>query len=247
MSHTKFSPSITKELGYYVYLYTDPRDGQTFYVGKGKGNRAFAHLDEDSEHEKVKIIHEIREAGLEPQIEVLVHGLEEEASLRVEAAVIDLLGKDKLTNKVGGYRSSSHGRMTLEQLRAIYEKEEVTVTDPAILIRISKLFRHNMSPAELYDATRHAWPVGDRANQIKYALAVYDGIVREVYEVSTWLEAGSTFLNKKPSGGRGVEKRKEFVGRVAAEEIRKKYLYKSVSNYFKKGQQFPFTYVGLAE
>lgn len=242
----KFSQAISKKLGYYVYIYTDPRDGKVFYVGKGKGNRAFAHLEEDSEHDKVKIIREIREAGLEPQIEILVHGLEDEASLRVEAAVIDLLGKDNLTNKASGYRSSTHGRMTVNQLRGTYEAEEVEVTDPSILIKISQLFRHNMTEMELYDATRHAWSVGEKANQIKYALAVYDGIVREVYEISTWLPAGSTFMSDGPSGGKGASTRKEFVGKVAPEEIRDKYLYKAVNTYFKKGQQNPITYAGLS-
>lgn len=41
---TKFPASVSKKLGSYVYLYIDPRDGVPFYVGKGTGNRCFAHL-----------------------------------------------------------------------------------------------------------------------------------------------------------------------------------------------------------
>jgi len=116
-----------------------------------------------------------------------------------------------------------------------------------MLIRISKDYRHNMTPTELYDVTRHAWPVSDRAGKVKYAFAVYDGIIREVYEISAWLDAGSTFRIKDPTGGEGVGGKKEFIGRVAQDCIRKAYLYKSVAHYFKKGQRFPFTYVGISE
>lgn len=35
----KFSPEVCDELKYYVYRLVDPRNGQTFYVGKGKNNR----------------------------------------------------------------------------------------------------------------------------------------------------------------------------------------------------------------
>ncbi len=45
-----------------------------------------------------------------------------------------------------------------------------------------------MTPAELYDATRASWKVGARRESAKYALAVFEGIVREVYEI---IEAGA--------------------------------------------------------
>ena len=37
----EFPSEVIKELGYYVYRLIDPRNGETFYVGKGKGNRIF--------------------------------------------------------------------------------------------------------------------------------------------------------------------------------------------------------------
>lgn len=39
MSIRSFSPEVCEKLGYYVYRLIDPRNGQTFYIGKGKGNR----------------------------------------------------------------------------------------------------------------------------------------------------------------------------------------------------------------
>ncbi|MCR2307669.1 hypothetical protein NSX65_32680, partial [Salmonella enterica] len=43
MDITEFPSGVIEHLGWYVYRLIDPRDGSTFYVGKGKGNRVFAH------------------------------------------------------------------------------------------------------------------------------------------------------------------------------------------------------------
>ena len=43
---SSFSPEVVERLNYYVYRLIDTRDGQTFYVGKGKGNRVFAHVND---------------------------------------------------------------------------------------------------------------------------------------------------------------------------------------------------------
>ena len=40
----RIAPAVARKLGYYVYLYVNPIDESIFYVGKGKGGRALAHL-----------------------------------------------------------------------------------------------------------------------------------------------------------------------------------------------------------
>lgn len=95
----KFSQTVVSHLKYYVYLYSNPQTGEIFYVGKGKGNRVFAHLDEQSDSEKVQYLNELKTHGLTPNIEILIHGLEDEkTALRVESSIIDLIGIKKLTN-----------------------------------------------------------------------------------------------------------------------------------------------------
>src|SRR5437762_11584608 len=110
MSELQIRPEVAQRLGYYVYLYVDPRTGKAFYVGKGQGSRALAHLSASAESRKVAVFRELTEAGLEPRIDVLAHGLrDEETAFRIEAAVIDLLGFDDLTNEVRGWRSVQTG------------------------------------------------------------------------------------------------------------------------------------------
>ena len=39
----EFLPGVAAKLGWYVYALGDPRHGNVFYIGKGKGNRAYQH------------------------------------------------------------------------------------------------------------------------------------------------------------------------------------------------------------
>ena len=48
----EFPPEVIKELDYYVYRLIDPRNGETFYVGKGKDNRIFEHLKKAIKNEE---------------------------------------------------------------------------------------------------------------------------------------------------------------------------------------------------
>lgn len=235
-----FQNEIINKLKYYVYIYSNPETDEIFYVGKGKGNRVFAHLSDDKENEKVKNINEIRNKGLEPKIEILIHGLEDsETALRVESAVIDLIGTDKLTNKVRGWESGIYGRMSVQQLIQMYKKEKADITEAALLIKINKLFRYGMSPIELYDATRGRWVIGDDKDKVEYAFSVYDGIIQEVYKVIQWFKANSTFSTRTPSD---KEERWEFIGNITSEDIRMKYVGKSVEHYYVKNEQNPIKY-----
>ncbi len=244
-----FPHAVLSKVGIYVYLYRDPRDGKIFYVGKGKGQRAFQHLSDEKDGPKKRKIQEIREAGLEPKIEILTHGLkDDETALKIEAALIDLIGIDELVNEVRGYEAISHGKMDVQELVALYDAPKGMIRDQGILlIRINQLFRHGMSPEELYEATRGVWKIGARRNSVRHVLALYQGVVKEVYAVEGWEPANWRVYRFRADELKAREKqdvgRWQFKGSVAKEPIRGRYLGKDVSKYLVKGAMNPIQYV----
>jgi uncharacterized protein len=241
----KLAPGIAEKLGYYVYAYVNPFDETIFYVGKGKGSRVFAHLEDETESRKVELIRNIRSLGEEPRIEILAHGLDTEAeAFRIESVAIGIVGIQFLTNKVQGYESDVVGRIPLSQLIALYTGEPVEITEPSLLIRINRHYRYDLTEEELYEVTRGIWKVGMRREKTEYAFAVFRGIIREVYSIERWVPAGSTLyrtgVHKKDLH---VPGRWEFVGRLADDAVRDKYINKSAENYFTRCSQNPVTYV----
>ena len=245
---TRFSHNSIEALKYYVYVYSDPDTKKPFYVGKGKGNRVFSHLNSKSESEKAKKINEIMGKGKTPIIEILAHGLDEETALKVEAAAIDLIGIKNLTNQQRGHESSSYGKIEVSLLDARYSHEKLDpddIIDNIMFIRINKRYRNDMTPMEIYEATRGYWRLNiENAKEVDYVLSVYDGMVLEVYEVAEWFPALSTYMDRsgKPNP-EDVKGRYEFVGRIADDDIRKRYADKFVRDFFSYGEANPIKYV----
>ncbi len=251
----RFSPKAIEQLGYYVYVYSNPDTRKPFYVGKGQGNRAFEHLKDRAETEKTQAIEQIRALGKEPLIEILAHGLDETTALKVEAAAMDLLGIQNLTNRQRGHESGLFGRIEASELNARYDHgtlDETDFIDNVVLIKINRSYRGDMLPFELYEMTRGYWKMSlEQAKWVNIALAVYDGMVIEAYRVARWLPAGSTAFamesRQKDGALQAVRvegaKRLEFVGAVADERTRDRYVGKSVASMFSLGQANPIRYV----
>ena len=229
------------ELGHYVYQYVDPATGEPFYVGVGVGNRAFSHLKDLRRSAKTQRIRSILASGRTPRVEIVVHGLRDRATaMKVEAALIDVLGLDRLTNEVRGWEAVRYGLRDAATLRGHYARQPVDVVHPSILIKIPRLFRPDMQALELYDAVRSAWKIGKQRERAHYAMPIFNGIVQEVYRIAAWLPAGSTLASREDTAD---PERWEFVGTLAEAAIRKRYQFKSVA-HLARGQN-PITYAGF--
>jgi hypothetical protein len=85
---------------------------------------------------------------------------------------------------------------------------------------------------------------------VKYVLAVYQGVVKEVYQTISWEPANWKSykyrleeLKERMSGSERYRGRWQFNGKMAEEPIRSRYLGKDVSKYLVKGGQNPIQYV----
>lgn len=227
----EFSNAVCERIGYYVYILKDPRNDTIFYVGKGKGNRLFQHvqcaLENATDNDKYNLIREIHKDGKEVEHFILRHGLEEKLSLEIESTIIDLLGIENLTNSVKGHDTWERGLKTVDEVFQHYDAKAVTFDEPCIIININRLYTRGISAQKLYDSTRASWIVGTKRDRAKFAIASYRGLVREVYEIEKWQSNGDRW---------------EFIGKIAKDEIRDKYLNQSLENYIKKGGQNPIRY-----
>lgn len=226
-----FSETVCLKIGHYVYILKDPRTGGIFYIGKGAGNRVFQHvrgdLDYYGEADKINLIRDIIRTGYKVELYLLRHGLTKDQALEIESACIDLLGLDNLTNLVKGHKSWERGLKTVQEVVQHYDAKTITITEPAIIININRLYVRFMNDDDLYKATKESWVLGPRKYHAQYILASYRGLVREVYVIENWY----------PVNGRWG-----FNGRIAPQEIRAKYLNNSLDAYIKKGSQNPIRY-----
>jgi hypothetical protein len=107
-----FPVGVSERLKTYVYRLIDPRNGETFYVGKGRGDRVFSHVraeidGDDLGNNKLQRIRTIRLAGFEVAHVIHRHGMDDKTAFEVEAALIDAY--PGLTNVVGGTGSGDDG------------------------------------------------------------------------------------------------------------------------------------------
>jgi len=243
---------LNSQLKNYVYIYSDPETGIPFYVGKGKGGRALDHLDDVGDNEKARTIKKILEGqGKEPLMEFLIYGVDEDIALKVEAAAIDLIGIDNLANRQRGHHAKEYGRVTIPELVGRLKNEEIKITEKVILIRINQLYNASYEPIKLYDVTRGVWKVNkEKADKAKFAMAVFNGQIKEVYEIISWFKAGTTFSSmhnkEEVVNNEKLKGRYEFIGNIAEKSIRDKYINKMVMRgIFVKGNQNPIRYINI--
>lgn len=233
-----FPPDVVDKLKIYVYRLIDPRNGETFYVGKGKGNRVFSHIRGDLEgddlDDKLSRIRDIHLAGFQVAHVIHRHGMDEHTASEVEAALIDAY--PGLTNIVGGAGSSDYGAMHAKEIIDRYCAEPAEFQHKALLISVNR----SATETSLYDATRYAWKISkSKAEQAELILAILHGIIVGAFVADKWLEATSENF----PGREGVSGRFGFVGRKASPDIEELYVRKRVPDeYRKRGAANPIKY-----
>jgi len=71
-----------------------------------------------------------------------------------------------------------------------------SLTIPPSLFTSTSYSGMGMSEIDLYDATRGVWRLNPKIAADRLAMAVFDGVIQEVYDVKQWLPAGSTYSTR---------------------------------------------------
>ena len=240
----RFPQECFETLRCYVYRLIDPRNGKTFYIGKGQGNRVFEHVNdelrfsnsfddnefpEDESSEKIQTIRAIRLAGLNVIHVIHRYGMTDNEAREVEAALIDAYSNE-ITNIRLGYgadRSTIDTQTLINNLSADEFLEPDDLDYVIIKTKISTIENNG----SLYEATRRAWHLRlDKVQSYRYVLSTINGVVEEVYEVDNWYKSEEIG-------------RVEFNGHVAPDHIRNLFIHKKLpSHYRTKGMAGPALY-----
>ncbi len=242
---------------YYVYALIDPEDNKIFYIGKGCGDRVFAHekeakhyskLEEQIERQKIDRINQIKEAG-QDVIRVIIHyGLTGEQALSAEAALISAFQQQgyNLTNLVAGYGGDE--AITVEEFDRAHGAEILSQNDikhRIMVIKINKLYNPNMSKEELYDAVRGCWRANlNRAQSVDYVFGVYHSLVVAVYKPTQWYSCMAAPEHVFPAHHKDDKK----IERILFiddnyQNMNSPYLYKSIESLYNFKAQNPISYL----
>jgi hypothetical protein len=249
-----FPLEIHEKIKFYVYRLIDPRNGETFYVGKGCGDRVFHHAaandsafkdfeaDASVLNARLGRIRDIIADGLEVIRVIHRHGMTEDEALHVEAALIDAY--PGLTNLQGSHGNSEFGCMPVQAIIQKYQARELDAQHSliAFLVRAETIKERG-----LYQACAAAWKVNVvRARECEFVLLVRNGIVAEVFKPTEWLAASRDHFPWLEEADDNYRNRWGFVGEPAEAEVREMYLGARIPTggqmpirYFKKGQPEP--------
>ena len=234
------------ELEFYTYALCEISEDNKripFYIGKGKNDRCLRHLEEKKDNERSRKIKNLA-ASKKLGIDILAYGLSEPESFIVESVCIDLMNIDNLTNTVRGHGDNTKRLPIGELASMMVTRDKITIPPEhkGVAFLLEKSFMHYFGDLELLEHTRGIW-TKKQPESVKYAYATYRGIIKEVFEIYTWVPAGTQQYFTRELDPQKVAKRHEFVGKKAPEEIRNKYIGELIDK--KRSFGDPFVKVGF--
>lgn len=140
---------------YYVYAYIDPRNGEPFYIGAGRGKRAWIHLTickQGSTHFYNKL-RKLLDAGVEPIVYLIVENVTKKQAFQIwEPFFIKAIGRRELkTGSLcnltdGGEAPSNLSPETRARMSTIQKKR---CTNPEVIARQSATMKKRCADLEV--------------------------------------------------------------------------------------------------
>ena len=241
----EFPEEAMEVLGCYVYRLIDPRNGETFYVGRGRRQRVFHHINDGSGGDfdpdpeqgavdpKLGRIRDIHAQGMTVQHIIHRHGMSESAAKEVEAALIDAY--PGLENRMAGSGSRDRGTRHADEIIREYVAEEFVVAEKLIMVSIGQIYHKRGA----YEAVRGSWRMSrKRAEEHgNLVLARYRKMIVGAYRPKEWL---SDMDERLPDQ---IEGRCGFVGEDAT-DVWAEYVGKRVpERYMKRGARIAWRYL----
>ena len=233
----EFSPEAAEAVGSYVYALIDPRKTKSdprrlFYIGKGCGQRCFAHAAAEVKwmrgkepNPKLELIRKIRRfTGSPPPIQLIAHHLTNEESHRLEAVLISVLQTDG--NLVSG-KYAGNVNLSADEIEGRFSRplKESAIGHRVLLVSLNG--GKDLPPfpdirgSELPLRVLRYWPISkENANQVEYIVGVYKQLTRCVFKVRQ--AADGHAVHKRYNAGKKVNGqpiwKREFTGERCPEK-----------------------------
>lgn len=235
-----FDEKSQQNLSSYVYALFSDDEREPFYIGKGKNNRVFNHIDRALEDDSAATLKYDKIRSSKHVRHVIVrHGMSEKEAFLVESSLIDMFDylSHPLTNIAGGHNAIEKGLMTSDEIVRRYNAETLDeMPKNSVIININKQYRRGSDKDAIYQATKETWVINEELiSDIKYVLSEYKSLIVEVFVVEKWYKKEREYGKKAKKAG---QKRAGFgfVGHVAPAEIRSALINKSIKKYKQRGQ-----------